>query len=72
MKPTPPCYQCDKRRPGCHDPQECAAWADFEQAQAAFRAAKNSAWAEAEIAGNYVRHKRTQIKRRERHSRNRK
>ena len=31
----PPCKDCPDRRVGCHDPEVCPKWADFQAAQAA-------------------------------------
>lgn len=72
MKPVPPCYQCEARRPGCHNPEACALWADFEAAKRAFETAKQPVWDEHEITASYIRQKQTRIQHRERYSRNRK
>lgn len=72
MKPAPPCYQCEARRPGCHSPEACALWAAYAAEKQTYDAARQSARDDYETTADYVRQKQTRIKRRERFSRNRK
>lgn len=72
MKPVPPCYQCETRRPGCHSPAACAAWAEFEEKKRAFYDERDAARNKTEIEASYVRKRHTQMIRRERYSNRRK
>lgn len=69
-KPLPPCLDCGERRPRCHDPAACAAWAGYEAQQEAFQAANHPRWKEMHVVADYVRRKQSKLDRKEYYERN--
>lgn len=66
-----PCYQCQDRRPGCHNPEVCSRWAAYEAEAAVHRTAVRQATDRAAVGAGYVREQRTKLDRRKANDRRR-
>lgn len=61
MNNKSPCYQCQNRHVGCHDPLVCDLWAQYEQQHAVERERVQALMDDIGIKTGYIRRQRTRM-----------